>query len=144
MEARGTCPIFGRVICYLSKFVVEKNSLRVISLDNLKGNYDSAIYRELWCPAVWQNTTRSGDLSHQNTCKPPDSFPSYESHPERLPTFLLVDHEGKDKQNVKLLIIDILFFNAFLMYNLVSPYMAENFPVFEPGLFFACDLLKNV
>jgi hypothetical protein len=27
----------------MSQFVVEKNSLRVISPDNLKGNYDSAI-----------------------------------------------------------------------------------------------------
>ncbi|CAM8914023.1 unnamed protein product [Rhodiola kirilowii] len=76
-----------------ARFVVEKNSLRVTSPDNIKGNHDSAIGNfgipqyggSMAGTVVYPKENRKG-------CKSFDEFEiSFKSKPGAIPTFVLVD-----------------------------------------------------
>ncbi|XP_057851470.2 vacuolar-sorting receptor 3 isoform X2 [Cryptomeria japonica] len=101
MERRKEVFLFWGVVmifCWLatpcmSKFNVEKNSLRVISPEDLKRNYDSAIGNfgvpqyggAMLGTVIYPQKNRNG-------CESPDAFgTSYESRPGALPSFLLLD-----------------------------------------------------
>lgn len=88
----GLLVLYSVAMPAVSKFVVEKNSLKVISPDNLKGNYDSAI-GNFGVPQY--GGTLLGAVIHpkenQNACNAVGSFTSDESRPGQLPIFLLVD-----------------------------------------------------
>lgn len=104
MERRKEVFVFcrvGIVLCWLAipcmgRFNVEKNSLRVISPEDLKGNYDSAI-GNFGVPQYGGAMlgTVIYPQENRNACKSPDAFAtSYESRPGALPSFLLIDRGG--------------------------------------------------
>lgn len=80
----------------LARFVVEKNSLKVISPDKIKGTHDSAIGNfgipqyggSMAGTVVYPKDNRKG-------CKEFDDFGiSFKSKPGALPTFVLLDRGG--------------------------------------------------
>lgn len=80
----------------VGRFVVEKNSLRVISPDSIKGNYDSAI-GNFGIPQY--GGSMAGTVvypkDNRNGCQKFDDFGiSFKSKPGALPTFVLVDRGG--------------------------------------------------
>lgn len=86
------------VIIYLktmamAKFVVEKNSLRVLSPENIKGNYDSAI-GNFGIPQYGGTMVGTAvyPKENQNGCKTFDTFEiSFKSKPGGLPNVVLVN-----------------------------------------------------
>lgn len=85
--------LFQSVLC---RFVVEKNSLRVVSPDDIKGTYDSAIGNfgipqyggSLPGTVVYPKENRKG-------CRNFDDFgTSFKSKSGAMPTFVLVDRGG--------------------------------------------------
>lgn len=78
------------------RFVVEKNSLRVISPDSIKGTHDSAIGNfgipqyggSMAGTVVYPKENRKGCKSFQ------DSGISFKAKPGALPIFVLVDRGG--------------------------------------------------
>jgi hypothetical protein len=82
-----------------SRFVVEKNSLTVISPESLKGNYDSAI-GNFGIPQY--GGTLSGTVvspkDNPNACKDFSSTDLFRSRPGGLPIFVMVVRGGmRDK-----------------------------------------------
>ena len=80
-----------------SRFVVEKNSLRVTSPDEIKGTYDSAIGNfgipqyggSMAGTVIYPKDNRKG-------CKDfSDSGISFKKKPGQLPTFVLLDRGGQ-------------------------------------------------
>lgn len=78
------------------RFVVEKNSLRVTSPENLKGVYECAI-GNFGIPQYGGTMTGlvAYPKSNRKACKSFEEFNiSYKSKPGGFPTFLLVDRGG--------------------------------------------------
>ena len=85
----------------VSRFVVEKNSLTVVSPDSLKGNYDSAI-GNFGIPQY--GGTLSGTVispkENPNACKDFSSTDLFRSRPGGMPTFVMVVRGGMQKSLV--------------------------------------------
>lgn len=95
----------------VGRFVVEKNSLRVISPDSIKGNYDSAI-GNFGIPQY--GGSMAGTVvypkDNRNGCQKFDDFGiSFKSKPGALPTFVLVDRGG-------ICVLCCVFFVVFWVY----------------------------
>ena len=80
----------------MGRFLVEKNSLKVLSPESIKGNYDSAIGNfgipqyggSMAGTVVYPKDNRKGCQKFE------DSGISFKSKPGALPTFVLVDRGG--------------------------------------------------
>lgn len=97
----------------VGRFLVEKNSLKVLSPDSIKGNYDSAIGNfgipqyggSMAGTVVYPKDNRKGCQKFE------DSGISFKTKPGAMPTFVLVDRGGT------CVCVFLSFFRPFFLIN---------------------------